>query len=251
MIVTDVLILLGVGILAGIVSTVVSLASIVSYPALLALGIPPLSANVTNTVALLFTAVGAAAGSQTELAGQRQRVLRLGLLTALGGATGAALLLLTPDGAFERVAPVLVGLASLVLLVQPRLTAAAARVGGEHSGPLRFSVFAVAIYTGYFGAAGGILMLALLGAMLELPLIRVNAVKNVVSGLSNGVAALGFALFGPVRWVAVVPLAAGFLTGGWIGPSLVRRLPGQALRLVVVVCGVAVAIKLGVDAYFV
>jgi uncharacterized membrane protein YfcA len=248
-IVTDVLILIGVGILAGIVSTVVSLASLVSYPALLALGIPPLSANVTNTVALMFTAVGATAGSQRELAGQRGRVLRLGLLTALGGATGAALLLVTPSGTFELIAPVLIAVASLVLLVQPRLAGAAARVGGEHSGPLRFSVFAVAIYTGYFGAAGGILMLAILGAMLELPLVRVNAVKNVVSGLSNGVAALGFAFFGPVRWAAVLPLAAGFLTGGWVGPSLVRRMPGRALRVVVVVCGLAVAVKLGVDAY--
>jgi uncharacterized membrane protein YfcA len=248
-IVTNVLILLGVGILAGIVSTVVSLASIVSYPALLALGIPPLSANVTNTVALLFTAVGATAGSQRELVGQRERVLRIGVLTALGGATGATLLLLTPSGTFELVAPVLIAAASLVLLVQPRIAAAIAHVGGEHSVPLRFAVFAVAIYTGYFGAAGGILMLAVLGAMLELPLIRVNAVKNVVSGLSNGVAAVGFAAFGPVRWGAVLPLAAGFLTGGWIGPSLVRRLPGEALRVVAVVCGVAVAIKLGVDAY--
>jgi uncharacterized membrane protein YfcA len=248
-IVTDVLILIGVGILAGIVSTVVSLASIVSYPALLALGIPPLSANVTNTMALMFTAVGAAAGSQRELAGQRGRVLRLGLLTALGGATGAALLLVTPPGTFELVAPVLIAVASLVLLVQSRIAGAVARVGGEHSGPLRLSVFAVAIYTGYFGAAGGILMLAILGAMIELPLVRINAVKNVVSGLSNGVAALGFAFFGPVRWGAVLPLAAGFLTGGWVGPSLVRRLPGEALRVVVVVCGVAVAIKLGIDAY--
>ena len=249
MIVTDVLILVGVGILAGIVSTVVSLASIVSYPALLALGIPPLSANVTNTMALMFTAVGAAAGSQRELAGQRGRLLRLGLLTALGGATGAALLLVTPSGTFELIAPVLIAVASLVLLLQPRIAGAAARAGGEHSRPLRFSVFAVAIYTGYFGAAGGILMLAVLGAMLELPLVRVNAVKNVVSGLSNGVAALGFAFFGPVRWAAVLPLAAGFLTGGWVGPSLVRRMPGQALRVVVVVCGIAVAVKLGVDAY--
>jgi uncharacterized membrane protein YfcA len=248
-IVTDVLILLGVGILAGVVSTVVSLASIVSYPALLALGIPPLSANVTNTMALLFTAVGATAGSQQELVGQRGRVLRIGVLTALGGATGAALLLLTPSGTFEVVAPVLIAGASLVLLVQPRIAAAAAHLGGEHSVPLKVAVFTVAIYTGYFGAAGGILMLAVLGAMLELPLVRVNAVKNVVSGLSNGVAAVGFAAFGPVRWGAVLPLAAGFLTGGWIGPSLVRRLPGEALRVVVVVCGVAVAIKLGIDAY--
>lgn len=248
-IVTNVLILVGVGILAGLVSTMVSLASLVSYPALLALGIPPLSANVTNTVALMFTAVGAAAGSQRELTGQRRRVIRLGALTALGGATGAALLLLTPGGAFERVAPVLILAASLVLLVQPRITTALGHGGGEHSVPLRIGVFAVAIYTGYFGAAGGILTLAILAAMLELPLVRVNAVKNVIGGLSNGVAALGFAIFGPVRWAAVLPLAAGFLTGGWIGPSLVRRLPGEALRVVIVLCGVAVAVKLGVDAY--
>lgn len=248
-IVTNVLILVGVGILAGLVSTMVSLASLVSYPALLALGIPPLSANVTNTVALMFTAVGAAAGSQRELTGQRRRVIRLGALTALGGATGAALLLLTPGDAFERVAPVLILAASLVLLVQPRITTALGHGGGEHSVPLRIGVFAVAIYTGYFGAAGGILTLAILAAMLELPLVRVNAVKNVIGGLSNGVAALGFAIFGPVRWAAVLPLAAGFLTGGWIGPSLVRRLPGEALRVVIVLCGVAVAVKLGVDAY--
>jgi uncharacterized membrane protein YfcA len=248
-ILTHVLILVGVGILAGLVSTIVSLASIVSYPALLALGIPPVSANVTNTVALLFTAVGATAGSQRELTGQRERVIRIGILTALGGATGAALLLLTPGGAFELVAPVLVFAASLVLLVQPRLTRLIGRGGGERSVPLRLGVFAVAIYTGYFGAAGGILTLALLAAMLELPLVRVNAVKNAVAGLSNGVAALAFALFGPVRWAAVLPLAAGFFTGGWIGPSLVRRLPGQMLRVAVVVCGVAVAIKLGADAY--
>jgi uncharacterized protein len=248
-IVTHVLILLGVGILAGLVGTIVSLASIVSYPALLALGIPPLSANVTNTVALVFTAIGATAGSQKELTGQRARVIRLCAITALGGAAGAALLLLTPSGAFELVAPVLVLAASLVLLVQPRLTQVIGQGRGEHSVPLRLGVFAVAIYTGYFGAAGGILTLAILAAMLELPLVRVNAVKNAVAGLSNGVAALAFAAFGPVRWAAVLPLAAGFLTGGWIGPSLVRRLPGQTLRIVVVVCGVAVAIKLGVDAY--
>ena len=107
----------------------------------------------------------------------------------------------------------------------------------------------MAIYVGYFGAAGGILMLAALAAMTELPLVRVNAVKNVVGGLANGVAAVGFALLGPVRWSAVVPLAVGFLAGGWTGPALVRRLPGQALRVLVGVCGLAVAVKLGIDSY--
>ena len=124
-IVTNALILVGVGLLAGVVSTVVSLASLVSYPALLALGLPPLSANMTNTVALGFTAVGAAAGSRSELAGQRPLVLRLGLVTALGGAAGAVLLLVTPARTFELVAPLLVGGGSLVLLLQPKAAGAA------------------------------------------------------------------------------------------------------------------------------
>jgi uncharacterized membrane protein YfcA len=238
-------ILLGVGLLAGVFGTVVSLASIVSYPALLALGIPPLSANMTNTVALSFSAAGAAAGSQRELSGQRGRLLRLGTLTALGSATGAVLLLLTPPGAFSLVAPVLVGGASLALFIRPRVRHASA----EDSVPLRIGVFGVAIYSGYFGAAGGILMLAVLAAMIELPLARLNAVKNVVAGLSNGVAALGFAVFGPVRWAAVAPLAAGFLAGGLIGPSLVRLLPGSVLRVIIAVCGLGVAVKLGIDSY--
>lgn len=249
MITTHLPILFGIGVLAGVVSTVVSLASVVSYPALLALGLPALSANVTNTVALVFTAVGAAAGSQRELTGQRSRVLRLGLLTALGGATGAVLLLVTPSRAFELIAPWLIAGASLILLLQPKAKRLGERSTGERSRPLRLALFTVAVYTGYFGAAGGILTLAVLAAMIDLPLVRVNAVKNVIAGLANGVAALGFALFGPVRWDAVVPLAAGFLVGGWIGPALVRRLPGEALRVIVAVCGVAVAVKLGIDSY--
>ncbi|MEV5705848.1 sulfite exporter TauE/SafE family protein [Actinoallomurus sp. NPDC052274] len=242
-------ILFGVGVLAGVVSTVVSLASIVSYPALLALGLPALSANVTNTVALVFTAVGATAGSQRELTGQRALVLRLGLLTALGGATGAVLLMVTPSGTFELIAPWLIAGASLILLLQPKAGRLAERSTGAHGRLLRLALFTVAVYTGYFGAAGGILTLAVLSAMIDLPLVRVNAVKNVIAGLANGVAAVGFALFGPVRWDAVLPLAAGFLVGGWVGPALVRRLPGEALRVIVAVCGVAVAVKLGIDSY--
>ncbi len=115
----DLLALLGTGILAGLVSVVASLASVVSYPALLLLGLSPVSANVTNTVALMFTAVGAAAGSRPELAGQGRRVLRLGALTAAGGAAGAALLLATPSAGFEYAAPVLIAVGSVVILRRP------------------------------------------------------------------------------------------------------------------------------------
>jgi len=260
----ELLALLGVGALAGIVGTVASLASIVSYPALLALGLPPVSANVTNTVALMFTGIGAAAGSRPELAGQGRRVLRLGLLTAAGGGVGAALLLLTPSRTFVYAAPALIALGSVVILRPPapvpsapapvvgasgKPAGAATVTDGERGWLPRLATFTVAVYVGYFGAAGGILLLAVLIRMLQQSLARTNAVKNVVSSLANAVAGIGFAIFGPVRWAAVVPLAAGFLIGGWVGPWLVRRLPARGLRVFVGVCGLALAIRLGVSAY--
>jgi uncharacterized membrane protein YfcA len=216
---------------------------------LLAVGLPPVSANVTNTVALVFTGAGAAAGSRPELAGQGRLVGRLGALTALGSAAGAALLLLTPASAFEAVAPGLIGAASLLLIVQPKIPSLTARPDGERSWPLRATLSAAAIYIGYFGAAGGIVVLAVLTAMLDQPMARINALKNVTCGLANAAAAVGFAIFGPVRWAAVAPLAAGFLVGGWIGPALVRRLPGQALRVVIGIVGVVLAVRLGIAAY--
>jgi uncharacterized membrane protein YfcA len=249
--VPDLFLLLVTGVVAGIVSTVASLASVVSYPVLLALGLPPLSANVTNTVSLLFTGAGAALGSRPELAGQGGRIRRLGLVTALGGAAGATLLLLTPARTFEAAAPVLIGAASLLLLLQ---AAAGPETGTGHADRERnpfliAALFCVAVYVGYFGAAGGILLLVVLTTMLTEPLARTNAIKNVVSGLANTVAAVAFALFGPVRWAAVLPLAAGFLIGGRIGPVLVRYLPARVLRVVIGLGGIALAVKLGLSAY--
>ncbi len=248
--------LLAAGVAAGLASTVASLASVVSYPALLALGLTPVSANVTNTVALAFTAAGAAAGSRPELSGQRRLVGRLGLITAAGGAAGAALLLLSPPHAFEFVAPVLIAAASISLIVPPAVTGRAPRPGGEDGGPrrsraalLRAGMFGVAVYVGYFGAAGGIMMLAVLSAALDGPLARINAVKNIVSGLANAAAAVGFAFFGPVRWAAAIPLAAGFLIGGRIGPVLVRRLPQRALRIAIGAGGLLLAVVLGLRTY--
>jgi hypothetical protein len=273
--VTEGLALAAAGVAAGIISTVVGLASVVSYPALLAIGLPPLAANMTNTVSLLFTGVGAAMGSRPELAGQATRVRRLGTIAALGGGAGAALLLITPAQTFVRLAPVLIGAASLALLAPSRQHRAARRgagpdrdelsrgagPGGDErrrgAGPgrderrpwLLAGVFGVAVYIGYFGAAGGIVMLALLIAMVAEPLARVNAVKNMLGAVGNAVAAVAFAVFGHVDWAAVVPLAAGFLVGGWTGPALVRRIPGPVLRIGVAVCGLVVAVKLGISAY--
>lgn len=289
MTVADLFVLAAAGIAAGIVSTVAALASLVSYPVLLALGLPPLVANVTNTVSLCFTGVGAAASSRLELAGQAARVRRLGLVVALGGGTGAAILLLSPARSFEVVAPVLIGGASLVLLLQPSPGRAsppgpAAPPGGpapaagpadppgppdppsppgpagpaipaarnrdrDRSKPRLATLFLVAVYVGYFGAAGGILLLAVLVPMLSQSLARTNAVKNVLTGVANAVAALGFAAFGPVRWEAVLPLGAGFLIGGWIGPALVRRIPGRLLQVLIALAGLGLAVRLGLTTY--
>jgi uncharacterized membrane protein YfcA len=242
-------VLLAAGTLAGLASTVASVASLVSYPVLLTLGLPPVSANMTNTVALVLTGAGSVAGSRRELAGQGRLVCRLAVLTALGGAAGAALLLLTPATAFQLVAPVLIGVASLVLIAQTRISGLAARPGGEHSRPLRAAVAAVAVYVGYFGAAAGVLLLAVLTVMFDQPLPKVNAIKNAISGAANAAAAVCFALFGSVRWEAAAPLAAGFLLGGLIGPALVRRLPAQPLRIGIGACGLLLAVRLGISAY--
>lgn len=239
------------GLVAGFVSVVVGLASLVSYPALLAAGLPPVAANVTNTVALTAAGVGAAVGSRPELAGQGVRLRRMAVITACGGATGALLLLTTPADAFEALVPVLVGGASLALLLQPRLRRLqAARTHLREGGVLvGAGVFCVSVYGGYFGAAAGVLMLALLAAASDEALQRLNAAKNVVAGVANGVASLGFALFGPVDWLAALPLALGFLVGGTIGPSVARRVPQDVLRWLVCTAGLGLALVLGVQTY--
>lgn len=249
MTVIEALALLGTGVAGGLASTVASVASVVSYPALLALGLPPLSANVTNTVSLVLTGAGSVLGSRPELTGQRDRVLRLGLVSVFGGATGAAVLLLAPPAAFGLVVPMLIGAASVLLLVQPMISALSPRPGAERSPRRLAGVFCAAVYVGYFGAAGGVLMVSLLATMIGESLIRLNALKNAILGGANAVAAVIFTVFAPVHWVFVPPLAAGFLIGGYTGPRLVRRLPVKVLRLFVAVCGLALAVKLGVSAY--
>jgi uncharacterized protein len=241
--------LLAAGLGGGIAGTVASVASVVSYPALLALGLPPLAANVTNTMSLIFGVPGAALGARPELAGQRPRILKFGAVMAVGGALGAAILLLAPAGAFARAVPVLIGSAAVLVLLQPRLRALRPRPGAERSRRRLAIIGAVACYLGYFGAAGGVLLLATLAATLPEPLIRVNAIKNVIAGAANLVAALIFALYAPVDWAFVPPLAAGFLLGGYAGQRLVRHLPVTVLRAIVAVAGLAMAVKLGISAY--
>ncbi len=239
--------LLLAGVTAGLVGAVTGLASVISYPALLAAGLPPVTANVTNTVALVFSGLGSTLGGRPELRGQGPRLRVLGSAGLLGGSLGAVLLLVTPADAFERVVPVLIGVASLCVLI-PR-----PREHRHHSGTdarwVVAAVFAVSVYGGYFGAAAGVLMLALLLSATSESLPISNAIKNAVLALANGVAAIGFICFSQVRWLAVLPLALGFFTGGWLGPLVVRRLRPTGLRLAIAAAGVVIAIRLALQAY--
>jgi uncharacterized membrane protein YfcA len=243
------LLLLGAGFAAGLAGSMAGLASLFSYPALLAAGLPAVAANVTNTVALTLNGVGAAVGSRLELVGQGPTLRRFALLAAAGGATGAALLLVTPSEAFERIVPFLVGAGSFALILQPRIRAAAVRTSSRSGPAAALGLFGVMVYGGYFGAAAGVLVLALLLVTLPVGLLVGNALKNVLLGVANAVAAVGFALFGPVVWAAVLPLAAGVFAGSWTGPVVARRLPAGPLRIGIGSAGIALAVALAVEAY--
>lgn len=239
--------LLAAGFAAGLAGTIAGLASLVSYPALLAVGLPPLAANVTNTVALLFNSVGAVLGSRPELDGHWRRAAKLSVAGALGGVFGGVVLLITPSEAFARIVPWLIGLASIVILLRGPT---AARELEARPGWATFGVvFLIGIYGGYFGAAAGVLMLAVLLATGTGPLARAGAYRSLVLGAANGVAAVAFILFGPVVWSAAAPLGLGFLLGGRLGPVVVRHSPADALRVVIALAGVGLAVYLGIDAY--
>jgi uncharacterized membrane protein YfcA len=246
---TQILFLFAAGVVGGIVSVLVSLASLVTYPALLAVGLPPVAANVTNTVALVFNSVGGSIGARSELHGQSPTLRRLALVAAAGGATGAALLLVLPDRWFELVAPLLIAGASLTIMAQPWLMRRPRFQPKGITPATAAAYFATAIYIGYFGAAGGILAIVVLTSIIDLPLTHVNAAKVVLSGIANGAAAIGFALFGPVAWAFVVPLAAGLFLGGLVGPWIARRLPPVLFRGLIGVCGLGVAALLAWRTY--
>ena len=237
--------LLAAGACAGAVNAVAGGGSLVSFPALLAVGYSPVAANVTNQVGLVPGYLGGSLGYREELTGQGGRARDLGLTAGLGAVAGTALLLLAPAGSFRAVVPYLVLASCALLAFQPALTRAAGRHRTEHPGvPLHAGTFAAGVYGGYFGGALGIVLLALLGALLADGLQRLNALKGLLSLVVGVVAAVGFALFGPVAWGAAALVAAGSLAGGRGGAGLARRLPPAVLRWAIVVYGVAAAIVL-------
>lgn len=242
-----------VGLAAGAINTIVGSGSLITFPTLLALGLPPVTANVTNTVGLVPGSVSGAIGYRRELRGQLPRVLRLSIAGGLGGIAGAVLLLALPSTTFEKVIPFLILVAVGLTLVQPRLAArvaASSRGGGRPEGPaLLAAVFATGVYGGYFGAAQGVIFLAFMGAFLADDLQRLNAVKNVVAAVVNGLAALVFIATTSVRWSVALVEAAGAIVGGQLGASVGRKLSPKLLRGVIVVVGLAVSIKLFADAF--
>ncbi|MDP9396577.1 MAG: sulfite exporter TauE/SafE family protein [Actinomycetota bacterium] len=239
------LLIAAAGFAAGAVNAVAGGGSLISFPALLAVGYPSVTANVTNTVALFPGYAGSVAGARQELDGQRLRVRALGVTSVVGGVAGAAVLLTTPGEVFQEIVPFLILLACLLLAVQPWLAALVRRLPGadkEHrSALLHFAALFAAAYGAYFGAGLGVMLLALLGIFLGDQLKRINALKNVLSLVINAVALVAFAAFGPVEWPAVAVVALSSLLGGYLGARLARRIGARVLRTLVVVYGLVVA----------
>jgi uncharacterized membrane protein YfcA len=243
-----IVLLAGAGFVAGAVNAVAGGGSLVSFPALLAAGYPSVTANVTNAVAVLPGYVGGSLAYRSELAGQGGRVRALAATSALGAAAGAALLLSSPASLFEAIVPWLILAASGLLALQPRAAIVAERHRHRRGSRvvLHAALFLAAVYGGYFGAGLGIVLLAVLGVLMPDDLHRLNALKGVLSLIVAIVAALGFAIFGPIAWDAALIVGAASLVGGAAGVRVARRLPAPLLRGLVIVLGVAVAIALAV-----
>jgi uncharacterized membrane protein YfcA len=235
-------VLLGAGTLAGLVGSAGGITSFVSYPALLAVGVPALAANVSNIVAVVACWPGSALASRMELRGRGPWLARWLPVAALGGAAGAALLLWTPKGVFTKVVPFLVLAGALTLLAQPWLARRCKQRQADADGPLLpTGLVAVSLYNGYFGAGSGVMALALVLLTVDDDLPRANALKNMLIGAATVVSAAGLVAFGPVDWKAAIPLAIGMFVGSTLGPSVARRVLSEVLRWGVAVLGIGLA----------
>jgi uncharacterized protein len=237
------------GVAAGTINTVVGSGTLITFPVLLAVGLPPVSANISNSLGLVPGSTVGAIGYRKELDGQAQRVRILGLASVLGAIVGAVLLLKLPPGAFSAIVPVLIVIALVLVVLQPWLAkkvAARDRDSGDGGIWLWLGVFGTGVYGGYFGAAQGVILLGLMGVLLAEPLQRINGIKNVLATLANLVAGIIFIIVAPsqVNWLVVLLVAAGAALGGLIGARIGRKLPPVALRVIIVVVGLAAIVKL-------
>lgn len=244
-------VIVAAGVAAGMMNAIVGAGALVTFPTLLLLGYSPLVANVSNTVGIVPGSLSGTVGYRRELAGQRRRAVPLLIAGALGGLTGSALLLVLPASAFRQVVPLLILMACVLIAVQPRLSSwlDARRAGGSAArrevGPLLFgAVYLTGIYGGYFGAAQGVILIALLSMMLLDDLQRLNALKNAIALIVNGAAAIVFILVAPVDVVVVALIAGGSIVGGQLGALVGRRMSPLLLRAVIVVVGTTVAVRM-------
>jgi uncharacterized membrane protein YfcA len=233
------------GLAAGTINTIVGSGTLVTFPTLLALGVPPVTANVSNTLGLVPGSASGAWGYRRELTGQFRRFLWLAPATTIGGIIGALLLFTLPSAAFRAIVPVLIGIGVLLVIVGPSLSTRL-QAKGTSRGRHRWlwpAMLGNGIYGGYFGAAQGVIMMALFTVGIEDELQRLNALKNVLSALVNGVAAVVFLFSGDMDWRIAGLLAGGSLIGGQIGATIGRRLPPLVLRAVIVTAGVAAIVS--------
>jgi uncharacterized membrane protein YfcA len=236
------------GLAAGAINTLVGSGTLITFPVLLAWGYAPVAANVSNTVGLVPGSVSGAVGYRRELSGQRGRVLRFGAASALGGATGAVLLLVLPESAFKAIVPAFIVLALALILLQPQLNRWLLKreihLDGRHRLVTLLVVYATGVYGGYFGAAQGIMLLAVLGLALPQDLQRTNALKNVLAGLVNGVAGVYFVFAAHVEWAPAAIIAGASVVGAQLGARYGRSLPPGILRAVIVVVGIFAIVRL-------
>jgi uncharacterized membrane protein YfcA len=235
---------LAAGFTAGGINAIVGSGSLITFPVLLAVGFAPVTANVSNSVGLVFGNISAALGYRRELEGQRERALFGAAGTALGAITGGVLLLTLPEGVFEAVVPVLILLACALMVVRPKPKLSHGSLSHHRKIALVAIGFAVGVYGGYFGAAQGVILLAAVRFLIPDSLQRLNGLKNVMVGVANGVAAILFIIVAHVAWDAAALIAVGSIAGAQLGARHGRRIPDETLRWTVVTVGVAVAIVL-------
>jgi uncharacterized membrane protein YfcA len=238
------------GIGAGTINTIVGSGTLITFPVLLGIGLPPVTANVSISLGLVAGNISGTLGYRRELRGQKKRVIRFGITALIGGLAGAILLLALPPGAFDTIVPVLIGLALVLVIAQPKLSAAIRRrrerngTTGHRDGgvALLLGLLLSSAYGGYFGAAQGVLYISLMGLLLDEDLQRINGLKNILAVLVNGIAAIVFLFIADIDWWVVLLIAVGSALGGQIGAKVGRRLPPVVLRGVIVAVGlVAIA----------
>ncbi|KRM11960.1 hypothetical protein FD16_GL000328 [Paucilactobacillus suebicus DSM 5007 = KCTC 3549] len=241
------------GIVAGLISSMAGLASLISYPVLISLGLPAVSANVTNTAAMIFTGIGSSMASIKELNGNWKIVSRVTITALLGTILGCFLLVIAPSSTFEHIVPFLIfGAGALMLWSQfhkrdphkPNRSIIARAL-------IRYiSIFLVGIYIGYFGASAGIIVLSILTATVNLPFLTNNAIKNFISFSANTLSLLIYAFTTKVYWWMVLPMGIGMFIGGYVGPHLMRHIPLKPLRIVIAFATFVLAGYFFYDAFF-